>query len=76
GELRLQRGPGRDPNIIHNLYVDDFDRLTALRDLPHPPHRFAAVSLTSSEVAMTMGKSRGIGSLLLKHFQWYSAAPL
>ncbi|NKN01180.1 hypothetical protein [Rhizobium leguminosarum] len=76
GELRLQRGPGRDQNIMHDLYVDDFDRLTALRDLPHRPHRFAEVSLTSSEVAMTMGKSRGIGSLLLKYFQWYSAATI
>ncbi|NEH47440.1 hypothetical protein GR210_01345 [Rhizobium leguminosarum] len=76
GELNLQRGRGCDQSVLHNLYVDNFDGLTALLDLPQRPNRFADVFLTSSEVAMTMGKSRAIAAVLSKHFQWHSAATL
>ncbi|QRM45112.1 hypothetical protein [Rhizobium sp. BG4] len=76
GEVHLQRGPGCDQGVLRGLYVDDFEELTALLDVPPRPNRFAEVFLTSSELAMTMGKTRRIAAILSKHFQWQSVATI
>lgn len=76
GEVHLQRGLGCDQGALRGLYVDDFDALSALLGVPQRPNRFAEVFLTASELAMTMGKTRRIATILSKHFQWQSGATI
>lgn len=76
GDVQLQRGLGCDQGVLRGLYVDDFDGLTALLGVPPRPNRFAEVFLNSSELAMTMGKTRRIAAILSKHFQWHSVATI
>lgn len=76
GGLLLERGPVSDQGLLHDLYVDNVDCLEVLCDMPGVVNRFVDVSISATEVGMTLGKSRMTGYQLSRHFQWHSAATL
>ncbi|MCS0460396.1 MULTISPECIES: hypothetical protein [Rhizobium] len=76
GDLGLQRGPLSERGFLHDLYVENVNHLETLSHLPSSADRFADVSITSTELAMTLGKSRTVAANLAKHFQWHGATTL